>query len=118
MHTHLVPWWSCQRALKDSSGFRALSKTQGGSPERRPCSFIYSFPQISTGLTRPRKELKAFHKVFLLAGETDSVQVTLDKYSVSFYDALKACWRIDKGDYVAHVDLSATEIVAHLPFCV
>jgi beta-glucosidase len=80
--------------------------------------FYIQFPEISIGRTRPVKELKAFQKVFLQAAETASIRVSLDKYSLSFYNSSNACWCIQKGQYVAHVGQSSTDISAKLPFSV
>ncbi|KAL7940829.1 glycoside hydrolase superfamily [Trichoderma barbatum] len=80
--------------------------------------FYIQFPKISIGRTRPPKELKGFQKAFVQAGQSASVEVTFDKYSLSYYDASKGCWRIQKGQYVAHVGLSSSEIAADLPFSV
>lgn len=39
-------------------------------------------------LSRPEKELVAFEKVWLQAGETKHVGIVLDKYAVGYYDTL------------------------------
>ncbi|KAH8804450.1 glycoside hydrolase superfamily [Xylogone sp. PMI_703] len=90
----------------------------GDRPGKAVVQFYIQYPKVSTGLTRPRKELKAFQKISLLAGETGYAEVAFDKYSISFYDAAKACWRIQKGQYMVHVGLSSTDIVAHVPLSV
>lgn len=85
---------------------------------RAVVQFYVQLPKISMSITRPRKELKAFHKASLNPGETRPIKITLDKYSVSFYDASNSCWRIQGGDYVVHVGLSADDIAAQVPFCI
>ncbi|KAL7916797.1 glycoside hydrolase superfamily [Trichoderma velutinum] len=70
----------------------------------------FQLPKISTGRSRPPKELKGFQRVFLKAGQSAPVELTFDKYSLSYYNAPKGCWVIQKGQYVAHVGLSSTEI--------
>ncbi|OZJ01949.1 hypothetical protein BZG36_05126, partial [Bifiguratus adelaidae] len=41
---------------------------------------------VQSRLIRPDKELKGFTKVFLNPGETKTVEVTLDKYALGYYD--------------------------------
>jgi beta-glucosidase len=68
------------------------------------------------GQQRPVKELKAFKKVELEASESATVTVTLDKYSVSIYDAAAGCWFAEKGTYKILVGFSATEIAEQVVF--
>ena len=67
-----------------------------------------------SGLPRPDKELKAFTKVSLAAGE--SQHVTLELSARDFYfDAAAKQWLVESGDFVLHVALSATETISSLP---
>lgn len=50
---------------------------------------------VESALTRPEKELKGFSKVDLAPGEEKTVQIKLDRITVSFYDDLRAAWRIE-----------------------
>jgi beta-glucosidase len=95
-----------------------LVQNTGAKDGSTVVQFYLQFPEISIGRTRPLKELKGFQKVFLKAGQSASVEVTFDKYSLSYYDASKGCWSIQKGRYVALVGLSSTEIAAKLLFSV
>jgi beta-glucosidase len=45
------------------------------------------------------RELKAFTKVYLEVGETKKVEVTLDKYSLSFWSQEVSKWKAEEGKY-------------------
>jgi beta-glucosidase len=61
-------------------------------------------------LPRPEKELQAFDKVFLKPGETKNATLTLDKYSVGYYDTDVGAWIAEEGLFVAHIGASSADI--------
>ncbi len=63
-------------------------------------------PQID----RPTKELKAFKKVELKAGETKNVTLTVDKKSLSYFDGQAHDWKLDGGDYELLIGASSRDI--------
>lgn len=54
---------------------------------------------LECSVQRPRKELKAFTKVYLEKGEKRTVQLKLDKYAVSFWSEELEEWKIEAGDF-------------------
>ncbi|GES58878.1 glycoside hydrolase [Aspergillus terreus] len=70
------------------------------------------------GCKRPIKELKEFQKVYLIAGESREVQVTLDKYSISYFNAERDSWVADPGVYKVHLGTSSQDIVGTVSFVV
>ncbi|KAH7012544.1 glycosyl hydrolase family 3 C-terminal domain-containing protein [Microdochium trichocladiopsis] len=62
------------------------------------------------GHARPPKELRAFEKVALEAGEVRDVVLTLDRDCVSCYDAARMCWEARPGAYKVLVGLSSADI--------
>ncbi len=68
-------------------------------------------------LPRPEKELVAFEKVFLDAGETKHIRLYLDKYAVGYYDASISRWLAEEGRFNVLIGASSADIrqVAHLP---
>ncbi|KAJ1566054.1 hypothetical protein HK096_003245 [Nowakowskiella sp. JEL0078] len=56
---------------------------------------------------RPKKELKAFTKVYLNPGETRDVEMTIDKYSVSFFDEETNSWKAESGKFKVLISSSA-----------
>jgi beta-glucosidase len=48
---------------------------------------------------RPYKELKGFRKIFLKAGESRDVSITIDRSALSFWDENSNGWKAEKGDF-------------------
>lgn len=61
-------------------------------------------------VVRPRKELKAFAKVHLQPGETQTVSLRLEAQSLAFYDPARADWATESGVFRVHVGNSAQDI--------
>lgn len=59
---------------------------------------------------RPMHELKAFQKVYIDAGATVSVQMTLDARAFAFYDASAARWVVEAGEFELHIGASSRDI--------
>jgi hypothetical protein len=71
-------------------------------------------------LPRPEKELQAFDKVFLKPGETKNATLTLDKYSVGYYDTEIPAWIAEEGVFNVLIGASSADIrydLAPLPNC-
>ena len=58
-------------------------------------------------IKRPLKELKAFEKVSLKAGETKEVSFSIDSSSISYYDEATHAWKIDNGKYTVYIGTSS-----------
>ncbi|KAK2685865.1 hypothetical protein QWA68_015088 [Fusarium oxysporum] len=56
---------------------------------------------------RPKKELKAFSKVMLQAGEVKTINVQLDRQAVSFWSMGFGAWRAEAGTFRVIVSRSA-----------
>ena len=61
-------------------------------------------------LVRPHKELKAFAKVALQPGETQTVTFTLDQEALAFYDDVVKAWMIEDGVFEVLVGSSSRHI--------
>lgn len=61
-------------------------------------------------LARPEKELKAFAKISLEAGESKTVTLTLDRQSLAFYDLSIPGWFAEAGRFEAMVGASSADI--------
>ena len=59
---------------------------------------------------RPEKELRAFAKVFLKAGETKTVRLTLPKKSFMYYDVKSKQFTTDSGSYNIMLGFSSRDI--------
>lgn len=61
-------------------------------------------------IDRPYKELKGFHKVYLLPGESKDVSITIDKDALSFYDEPTHSWKAEPGVFEALVGNAADKL--------
>jgi beta-glucosidase len=61
-------------------------------------------------LLRPFKELKAFRKVFLKAGETRQLSIPLEPGAFAFYDPARRGWVVEKDTYTIFVGSSSQDI--------
>jgi beta-glucosidase len=71
---------------------------------------VYVHHESKSRLPRPEKELVAFEKVELEAGETKHLRVRLDKYAVGYYDTGIGRWIAEKGRFRALVAASAADV--------
>lgn len=61
-------------------------------------------------LPRPEKELAAFMKVWLEAGETKHVRLALDKHAAGYYDPSVRAWIAEEGRFVVSIGASSADI--------
>ena len=61
---------------------------------------------------RPVKELKAFQKVFLQPGETQQVNLSINRQSLSFYDETRGEWVAEPGAFEALVGTASDNLPA------
>lgn len=83
--------------------------TNSGSVEGAEIVQAYIHDEKSR-LPRPEKELQAFDKVFLLPGETKNAILTLDKYSVGYYDTDISSWIAEDGWFTVLIGASSVDI--------
>jgi beta-glucosidase len=61
-------------------------------------------------LTHPLAQLKGFKKVHdIKAGATETIDIVLDKYALSYWDDIISKWRADKGEYKVMVGNSSQQ---------
>ena len=65
---------------------------------------------IQPAIFRPEKELKAFTKISLKAGETKQVRLALDARSFAIYDTVSCDWAVPGGVYQILVGASSRDI--------
>ena len=65
---------------------------------------------VQCSVDRPVKELKAFRKVTLKPGETQSVSFTLSKSAMAFYEPVKKDWVAEPGNFEVLVGASSRDI--------
>ena len=67
---------------------------------------------------RPVKELKAFKKVALAAGETKKVTFEITEDMLKFYDPAQKAWVLEKGDFTAYVGAASDDIRSIVKFSI
>lgn len=67
-------------------------------------------------VARPSKELKGFEKVYLKPGESRSLQFTLTRDDLSFFDAESHAWVAEPGEFHVLLGCSSADIRADVPF--
>lgn len=65
---------------------------------------------VQSTLYRPQKELKGFKKVFLKAGESKDVVISLDSRAFAYYNVNIKDWHIESGDFEILVGASSRDI--------
>lgn len=83
--------------------------TNSGSVDGAEIVQLY-IHDVKSRLARPEKELKAFAKVFLAAGETKTVSLRLDKHSVGYFDTKLNAWVAEEGEFKVLVAASSRDI--------
>lgn len=74
-------------------------------------------------LPRPEKELVAFEKVHLQAGETKHLRINIDKHAVGYYNTSLKAWVAEEGRFDVLIGASSVDIrlvplfIVSLLFC-
>ena len=66
--------------------------------------------QPKASVMRPAKELKAFTKVFLKAGETQTVALEVKVKDMAFYNEKSMSWTVEPGEFVLRNAASAADV--------
>jgi beta-glucosidase len=95
----------------DDAGFEvSLDLVNTGDTAGGEVIQIYIRDVISS-LPRPFKELKAFRKVFLAPGQKVTVEFSLDKRALGFWDdAREGSWVAEKGEFVVFAGTSSASV--------
>ena len=71
---------------------------------------------LKSSLPRPAKELKGFKKVQLNPGETKTVEFTIDRKALEFYNDAKKQWEAEPGAFEAIIGASSADIKGKVKF--
>ena len=89
----------------------SLYVTNVGSVNGSEVVQLYIALPATSDLTHPLLQLKAFAKVRdLEPGASQSVELHLDKYALSYWDDRFDTWSVEKGDYCVHVGTSSDNL--------
>jgi beta-glucosidase len=61
-------------------------------------------------VVRPPRELRAFARVVVEAGETVEAQLSLDERAFAYWSVLLGRWAVEAGDFVLHVGTSSRRL--------
>ena len=87
----------------------SLDVTNTGNRDGAEIVELYVSNSVSA-LKRPVKELKAFSKVWLKAGETKKVIMKLNKEAFQYYDPAKKQWVVEPGEFDILVGSSSRDL--------
>lgn len=97
-------------SIKDTDTVTVSFKIKNtGSVDGAEVVQIYVADKEST-IFRPVKELKAFKKVFLKAGEEKEITVELSKRAFAFYNVELGDWMVETGEFDVLVAASSRDI--------
>ncbi|WP_228479344.1 family 78 glycoside hydrolase catalytic domain [Microbacterium atlanticum] len=71
---------------------------------------VYVAPAAAP-VRRPVRELGAFTKVHLAAGESAVVELTLERRAFAYWDVVKDRWRVEPGAYRIELGRSSSDVV-------
>ncbi len=72
--------------------------------------------ELAPRLARPEKELKAFRKVWLEAGERRRVSLRIDRRALEFYDPVQHAFTYQPGEFELAIGRNASDIVLRQTF--
>jgi beta-glucosidase len=108
--------FSLRDLVVDDSRFEAdgevtatVTVTNTGAREASTVVQLYVSDDVSSA-PRPAKELKAFAKVKLAAGEMRTVSLSLDARAFSFFSVERKCWVMEAGDFTLGVGFSSADL--------
>lgn len=81
-----------------------------GAYDGKECVQLYIAPKKDARLPRPVRELKAFEKISLKAGETKTVTFELSGRDFAYYDADLCRWVTENGVYTVEAAASSRDI--------
>ena len=96
--------------IKDTDTLKVSFKIKNtGSVDGAEIAQVYVADKEST-IFRPEKELRAFTKVFLKAGEEKEVTVELGKRAFAYYNVNIGDWHVETGEFDILVAASSRDI--------
>ncbi|MEM7129160.1 MAG: glycoside hydrolase family 3 C-terminal domain-containing protein [Chloroflexota bacterium] len=93
----------------------SIDVTNSGNVTGKEIVQLYIADPLSS-LVRPEKELKAFAKVTLEPGETQTATMTIDKAALAYFDDLEMSWIAEAGTFEVRVGASSQDIRATASF--
>lgn len=96
--------------IKDTDTLKVSFKIKNtGNRDGAEVAELYVADKAST-IYRPKKELRAFTKVFLKAGEEKEVTLELGKRAFAYYNINISDWHVESGEFEIMVGASSRDI--------
>ena len=104
------------RVKRSGDGFKvsAVLKNTGSVAGAEVVQLYVS--DVKASVERPVKELKGFEKVYLEPGKCRKLEFTLDRQSLSYFDASQHTWIAEPGEFHALLGTSSEDIRADVAF--
>lgn len=97
-------------SIKDTDTLKVSFKIKNtGAVDGAEIAELYVADKIST-IFRPKKELRAFTKVFLKAGEEKEITLELGKRAFAYYNVNIGDWHVESGEFDILVGSSSRDI--------
>ena len=94
-----------------NNGQPAVTVEVTNTGDRAGAQVIQLYVQdVKASVDRPVKELKAFQKVFLQPGETQTVTLSLNERAFQFYDEATHGWKAEPGKFNLLIGTSSKDI--------
>jgi len=87
----------------------SFSLTNTGKIDGAETAQLY-MSKSKSSVTRAAKELKAFKKVFLKAGESKVVTLEVPVSSFAYYNEAKSAWEVERGSYTLLLGSSSRDV--------
>jgi beta-glucosidase len=99
---------------KDEDIKLSFTLTNKGSADGAEVVQVY-VSQQNPSVLRPEKELKAFKKVFLKAGETQEIELLIPVNELAFFDDKLHHWVVEPDKFILHIANSSMDIKRSVP---
>ncbi len=94
---------------KDETIKVSVTVTNKGKVDGAESVQVYA-SQSKPSVERPEKELKAFKKVFLKAGETQTVELAVPIKDLAFFDEKSHNWTVESDQFTLHCAASSADV--------
>lgn len=89
----------------------AVTVTNTGDRDGAYVVQVYVDADGCSDVQRPRRELRAFKKVFLAAGDSTGVEFDLDRRAWAFWDVERNDWIVERGTYRVQIGSDAHQVL-------
>jgi len=96
--------YTADETIKLSFTLKNSGKTNGSEVAQ-----VY-ISQPKASVIRPVKELKAFKKVYIVAGETQTVEMEIKAKDLSFYNEKTKNWTLESDEFILSIAASSADV--------